>query len=195
MHLPYSSKYCLPCCTILVPPLRYYKRKFLLALHKFAPVIDHTSLNYSMKYAFVRRAPRKRHLTSSLLSLPSSSGRLAVLRAQRSHGCSYHTAGNNLITIRRVPLYKTRSLRRLISDNGKSVEELLSLAAAASSSSSGAPQSFPSAQLPIERLTNFLDVCAHTHPEDSFSHCSDSPQRSQYVCPLACRYSRAVTAR
>lgn len=84
-----------------------------------------------------------------------------------------HAGGINLITIRRVPLYKTRSLRRLISDNGKSVEELLSLAAA-SSGSSGAPQSFPSDQLPIERLTNFMDVCAHTHPDDSDSSYSDS---------------------
>ncbi|XP_075888442.1 napsin-A [Nelusetta ayraudi] len=66
----------------------------------------------------------------------------------------------------RVPLHKTRSLRRLISDNGRSVEELRSLAASGSSSSgsgssssgSGAPQSSPAAQLPVERLTNFMDA-------------------------------------
>lgn len=99
-----------------------------------------------------------------------------------------HADGNNLITIRRVPLHKTRSLRRLISDNGRSVEELRSLAASSSSSSSGAPQSSPAAQLPVERLTNFMDVCAlHTQ-----SVTIQAPQRSHHLCPIACRYSRAV---
>lgn len=46
-------------------------------------------------------------------------------------------------------------MRRLISDTGKSLEELLSLAR-----STGAPQSDPSPTLPVERLTNFMDVCA-----------------------------------
>lgn len=100
----------------------------------------------------VRRAPRKRHRPSFLPSSFRPIG--SVARANRSRA---------LISLRscRVPLYKTRSLRRLISDNGKSVEELLSMAAAAASSSSGAPQSLPSDELPIERLTNFMDVCAH----------------------------------
>lgn len=41
-----------------------------------------------------------------------------------------------------------------MSDNGLSVDELRALA-----KSTGSPDSAPSPQLPVERLTNFLDVC------------------------------------
>lgn len=68
-----------------------------------------------------------------------------------------HVISNPVIPCFRVPLHKTRSLRRLISDNGKSLEELRALA-----SSTGAPDSSPSPKLPVERLTNFMDVCKST---------------------------------
>lgn len=54
----------------------------------------------------------------------------------------------------RVPLHKTRSLRRLMTDNGMSLEELRALAKTSSS-----PDMSPSPNLPVERLTNFMDVC------------------------------------
>uniref|UniRef100_A0A4W6D6J0 Peptidase A1 domain-containing protein n=1 Tax=Lates calcarifer TaxID=8187 RepID=A0A4W6D6J0_LATCA len=57
------------------------------------------------------------------------------------------------VAIIRVPLYKTRSLRRLMSDNGMSLEQLRALA-----KSSGEADGYPSPKLPVERLTNFMDV-------------------------------------
>lgn len=54
----------------------------------------------------------------------------------------------------RVPLHKTRSLRRVMSDNGMSLEELRALA-----SSYAPPDGSPSPDVPVERLTNFMDVC------------------------------------
>uniref|UniRef100_A0A672FT50 Peptidase A1 domain-containing protein n=1 Tax=Salarias fasciatus TaxID=181472 RepID=A0A672FT50_SALFA len=53
----------------------------------------------------------------------------------------------------RVPLHKTRSLRRLMSDSGLSLEELRALAAR-----NGAQDSAPSPDVPVERLTNFMDA-------------------------------------
>ena len=64
---------------------------------------------------------------------------------------------NLVICLLRVPLHKTRSLRRLMSDNGMSLEELRALA-----ENAGAADSSPSPNLPVERLTNFMDVCART---------------------------------
>ncbi|XP_034449604.1 napsin-A [Hippoglossus hippoglossus] len=55
------------------------------------------------------------------------------------------------VAIIRVPLHKTRSLRRLMTDNGMSLQELQALA-----SSTGASDSVLS--LPVERLTNFMDA-------------------------------------
>nr|AAB88862.1 cathepsin D [Sparus aurata] len=53
----------------------------------------------------------------------------------------------------KVPLHKTKSMRRLMSDNGMSLEELRALA-----KSNGALDSSPSPKLPVERLTNFMDA-------------------------------------
>ena len=63
-------------------------------------------------------------------------------------------AFNSIMPCFRVPLHKTRSMRRLMSDNGMSLEELRALA-----KSKGAVDSSPSPKLPVERLTNFMDVC------------------------------------
>ncbi|XP_019964302.2 napsin-A [Paralichthys olivaceus] len=57
------------------------------------------------------------------------------------------------VAIFRVPLKKTRSLRRLMSDNGMSLQELQALGL-----STGAPDGSPSPKLPVERLTNFMDA-------------------------------------
>ncbi|CAL1588822.1 unnamed protein product [Knipowitschia caucasica] len=51
----------------------------------------------------------------------------------------------------RVPLHKTRSARRLLVDDGRSLEELRALA----QSSQDVP---PAPSLPVERLTNFMDA-------------------------------------
>lgn len=66
----------------------------------------------------------------------------------------FATAFNSIIPHFRVPLHKTRSMRRLMSDDGMSLEELRALA-----KSNGALDSSPSPKLPVERLTNFMDVC------------------------------------
>uniref|UniRef100_A0A672FPN5 Peptidase A1 domain-containing protein n=1 Tax=Salarias fasciatus TaxID=181472 RepID=A0A672FPN5_SALFA len=57
------------------------------------------------------------------------------------------------VNLCRVPLHKTRSLRRLMSDSGLSLEELRALAAR-----NGAQDSAPSPDVPVERLTNFMDA-------------------------------------
>ncbi|KAK7939438.1 hypothetical protein WMY93_002764 [Mugilogobius chulae] len=55
------------------------------------------------------------------------------------------------LAIIRVPLHKTRSLRRILSDNGKSVEELRAMAQSSLDMT-------PAPRLPVERLTNFMDA-------------------------------------
>lgn len=55
-----------------------------------------------------------------------------------------------------------------MSDNGLSLEELRALA-----KSTGAPDSSPSPNLPVERLTNFMDVCTQYFNQQlklDFSH-------------------------
>uniref|UniRef100_A0A3P9Q0Y2 Cathepsin D-like n=1 Tax=Poecilia reticulata TaxID=8081 RepID=A0A3P9Q0Y2_POERE len=87
-----------------------------------------------------------------------------------------------------VPLYKTRSLRRLMSDNGRTVEELRALA-----KSVGSPDSSPSPKLPVERLTNFMDaqyygvISIGTPPQD-FSVLFDTGSSNLWVPSIHCAF-------
>uniref|UniRef100_A0A8C2ZCS4 Peptidase A1 domain-containing protein n=1 Tax=Cyclopterus lumpus TaxID=8103 RepID=A0A8C2ZCS4_CYCLU len=88
----------------------------------------------------------------------------------------------------RVPLHRTRSLRRLMSDNGMSVEELRALAR-----SPGAPDSAPSAEVPVERLTNFMDaqyygsISIGTPPQD-FTVLFDTGSSNLWVPSIHCSF-------
>ncbi|XP_030591526.1 napsin-A [Archocentrus centrarchus] len=86
----------------------------------------------------------------------------------------------------RIPLYKTRSLRRLMSDNGMSVDELRALA-----KSTGSPDSSPSPQLPVERLTNFLDaqyygIISIGTPPQNFTVLFDTGSSNLWVPSIHC---------
>ncbi|XP_014830002.1 PREDICTED: cathepsin D-like [Poecilia mexicana] len=88
----------------------------------------------------------------------------------------------------RVPLYKTRSLRRLMSDNGRTVEELRALA-----KSVGSPDSSPSPKLPVERLTNFMDaqyygVISIGTPPQNFSVLFDTGSSNLWVPSIHCAF-------
>ncbi|KAM9345798.1 napsin-A [Symphorus nematophorus] len=88
----------------------------------------------------------------------------------------------------RVPLHKTRSLRRLMSDNGMSIEELKALAR-----STGAPDSSPSPKVPVERLTNFMDaqyygmISIGTPPQD-FTVLFDTGSSNLWVPSIHCSF-------
>ncbi|XP_054462784.1 napsin-A [Anoplopoma fimbria] len=88
----------------------------------------------------------------------------------------------------RVPLHKTRSIRRLMSDNGMSLEELRALAR-----SSAATDGSPSSKLPIERLTNFMDaqyygkISIGTPPQD-FTVLFDTGSSNLWVPSIHCSF-------
>lgn len=78
----------------------------------------------------------------------------------------------NSMCLFRVPLHKTRSLRRLMNDNGRSLEELRALAQTLK-----AADSAPSSGLPVERLTNFMDVCANCKKNNLTLHLGSTRSR------------------
>ncbi|XP_034046562.1 napsin-A [Thalassophryne amazonica] len=88
----------------------------------------------------------------------------------------------------RIPLHKTRSVRRLLSDNGRSVHELRALAKLV-----GAPDSSPSPSLPVERLTNFMDaqyfgvISIGTPPQD-FSVLFDTGSSNLWIPSVHCSF-------
>lgn len=88
----------------------------------------------------------------------------------------------------RVPLHKTRSLRRVMSDNGMSLEELRTLA-----SSYAPPDGSPSPDVPVERLTNFMDaqyygvISIGTPPQD-FTVLFDTGSSNLWVPSIHCSF-------
>lgn len=88
----------------------------------------------------------------------------------------------------RVPLHKSRSLRRLISDSGLSLEELRALAAR-----SGEHDSAPSPGVPVERLTNFMDaqyygVISIGTPPQEFTVLFDTGSSNLWVPSIHCSF-------
>lgn len=92
------------------------------------------------------------------------------------------------IALIRVPLHKTRSLRRVISDNGMSLEELRTLA-----KTTGSPDNSPFSDLPVERLTNFMDaqyygeISIGTPPQD-FTVLFDTGSSNLWVPSIHCSF-------
>ncbi|KAM9392671.1 napsin-A [Pholidichthys leucotaenia] len=92
------------------------------------------------------------------------------------------------VAIIRVPLHKTRSLRRLMSDNGMSLEELRALA-----ESRGVPDGSLSPSVPVERLTNFMDaqyygvISIGTPPQD-FTVLFDTGSSNLWVPSIHCSF-------
>lgn len=94
------------------------------------------------------------HVDNNLHSLPTRISFSVLFCAHDARASLNMWSSKSIVHSFRVPLYKTRSPRRLINDNGRSLEELRALAR-----SPVALDNSPSPQLPVERLTNFMDVC------------------------------------
>ncbi|XP_061703435.1 napsin-A isoform X2 [Syngnathoides biaculeatus] len=92
------------------------------------------------------------------------------------------------IAVVRVPLTKTRSLRRIITDNGMSLEQIRALA-----KSSGAPDSALAPEVPVERLTNFMDaqyfgVISIGSPPQDFTVLFDTGSSNLWVPSIHCSF-------
>uniref|UniRef100_A0A8C7XLS2 Peptidase A1 domain-containing protein n=1 Tax=Oryzias sinensis TaxID=183150 RepID=A0A8C7XLS2_9TELE len=88
----------------------------------------------------------------------------------------------------RVPLHKTRSLRRLMSDNGMSLDDLRALGMRVGSLDSSA-----SPELPVERLTNFMDaqyygLISIGTPPQNFSVLFDTGSSNLWVPSIHCSF-------
>ncbi|XP_040012821.1 napsin-A isoform X2 [Xiphias gladius] len=92
------------------------------------------------------------------------------------------------IAVIRVPLHKTRSLRRLMSNSGMSLVKLRDLA-----KSTGAPDSSPSPKFPVERLTNFMDaqyygMISIGTPPQNFTVLFDTGSSNLWIPSIHCSF-------